>query len=103
MALPEASHLTEQQILESGLKWTPIKRYYCRMKRGVGKNSNWRLTLNSLLRPGATIPKDGVSFTLVITLRDIENSVNVYDEFRAQLINNGNRLSDITAVQELKV
>jgi hypothetical protein len=37
--LPQGLDYTERYLLESGLKWTPIKRYTLSMPKGRGKST----------------------------------------------------------------
>ena len=102
-ALPEHLAYTERYLLESGLKWTPIKRYECNMPRGKGSRSEWRLALKPLTRAGVVYPEDGISFTLVITISDPTNVAQIYEEVRAEIQRRGLRLADITVAPRVRV
>ena len=94
---------TEKYLLESGLKWTPIKRYFREMIRGVGNRSEWRLSLKAETRAGAIIPDTGIGFSLLMTIRDTQGAAPIYDEVRAEVLRRGLRLADITATQRIRV
>ena len=57
--LPQNLGFTERFLVNNGLKWTPIKRYHLSMPLGRGTSSDWRLSLKSYTRAGATIPDEG--------------------------------------------
>lgn len=100
--LPQNLDYTEKYLLESGLKWTPIKRYFREM-RGVGNRSDWRLSLSALTRAGAIIPDEGIGFALLMTISDPKGVAPVYDEVRAEVLRRGLRLADITAQARIRV
>lgn len=102
-ALPEHLAYTERYLLESGLKWTPIKRYERNMPRGIGSRSEWRLALKALTRAGVIYPDEGVSFTLVMTISDPTNVAQIYDEVRAEIQRRGLRLADITVAPRVRI
>ena len=100
--LPQNLDYKEKYPLESGLKWTPIKRYF-RQMRGVGNRSDWRLSLSALTRAGAVIPDEGIGFALLMTISDPAGDAPVYDEVRAEVLRRGLRLADITAQARVRV
>jgi Subtilase family len=93
---------TERYLLESGLKWTPIKRYFQHMARGCGTSSEWRLGIRALTRAGASYPLEGVPFALLMTIRDPAGAAPIYDEVRAEVLRRGLRLADITVAQRIR-
>jgi hypothetical protein len=102
-ALPEHLAYTERYLLESGLKWTPVKRYERNMPLGIGSRSEWRLALKALTRAGVVYPVEGVSFTLIMTISDPKNAAQIYDEMRAEIIRRGLRLADITVAPRVRI
>jgi hypothetical protein len=101
--LPEHLAYTERYLLESGLKWTPIKRYERNMLRGIGTRGEWRLALKALTRAGVIYPEDGVPFSLVMTISDPRGDAPIYEEVRAEIARRGLRLADITVAPRLRV
>jgi len=99
--LPEgASDGLEQDRIEHALKWGPVKTYQGRFPKGVGASSNWRVQVEYIARALETMPPDGVPFTLVLTIADIEKAAPVFRELRQALRTQGVALSDIhTAVR----
>jgi subtilisin family serine protease len=99
--LPDGLALTESYLLQSGLKWTPIKRVLVEMKNGVGNSTNWRLRIGYSVRAGARFPSAGVPFTVLLTLRDPNGDAPVYDEMRNQVLQKY-RLADITVAHRVR-
>ena len=102
-ALPEHLDYTERYLLEGGLKWTPIKRYERNMPRGIGKRSEWRLSLKAQTRAGAVYPQEGVTFSLIMTISDPHGTARIYEEVRAEISRRGLRLSDITVAPRIQI
>jgi subtilase family protein len=102
-ALPEHLAYTERYLLESGLKWTPIKRYERKIPRGIGSRGEWRLALKSVVRAGVIYPEEGINFTLIMTISDPGNIAPIYDEVRAEILRRGLRLADITVAPRIRV
>jgi hypothetical protein len=101
-ALSQHLKYTERYLLESGLKWTPIKRYYRHMAKGCGTAGEWRLGIRALTRAGASYPLEGVPFALLMTIRDSLGAAPIYEEVRAEVLRRGLRLADITVAQRIK-
>jgi hypothetical protein len=100
--LPEGMNKTESYLIKTGLKWSPVKRYFVNMPKGKGNTSNWKLSLDSLARAGATFPPDGVSFTLMLTISDLDATAPVREEMRVDLQNKGFVLADITVAHRVR-
>ncbi len=100
--LPQHLDYTERYLLESGLKWTPIKLYDRNMPRGCGTTSEWKLSLKALTRAGAVYPDQGVPFALLMTITDPGGAAPIYEEVRAEILRRGLRLADITVAQRLR-
>lgn len=99
--LPQGVGVTERYLLDTGLKWTPIKRYSVSM-RGRGTSSTWRLALKSQSRAGASFPEAGVPFTLIMTICDPKGDAPVYDEVRNEITSRGLILADITVAHRVR-
>ena len=68
----------EKDLIEKGMKWSPIKLYYRQFKKTKSSKKNWRLVLRMLQRNGfAQAAPQNV--TLLITIRDPNNHAFVYD------------------------
>lgn len=80
-------------------KWCLVKHYAARMPKGRGKSPDWHLDIDYLTRAAEPFPRDGVRFTAILTIEDMEKQAPVYDEMRASLSHLGVTLSDLrTAV-----
>jgi hypothetical protein len=93
---------TESYLIKTGLKWSPIKRYRVSMPAGRGNTSNWRLSLESLVRAGVAFPTDGVRFTLMLTISDMDAAAAIREEMRLDLQTKGIVLADITVAHRLR-
>jgi hypothetical protein len=100
--VPQGMNKTESYLIKTGLKWSPIKRYQVSMPEGRGSTSNWRLSLESLVRAGVAFPTDGVRFTLMLTIADIDAVAAIREEMRLDLQNKGIILADITVAHRLR-
>ena len=93
--LPVQPGSYEIDRIREGLKWSPVKCYEAEFPRGVGNSSIWRLQVDALARAEYAIPNDGVPFTVLLTIRDIEDKAPVFNDMRAQLQAAGAQLVDI--------
>jgi hypothetical protein len=90
----EGSKRLEKELIEHGAKWWPIKTLSDSLKN-IGHSSQWRLVVDPLTRSGFVIPEEGVPFTAVLTISDIDKSKPVFNEMRLQLQQSGTQISDI--------
>jgi hypothetical protein len=93
---------SESSLIRSGLKWSPIKRYHASMPGGRGSSSNWKLSLESLVRGGVVYPTEGVRFSLIMTISDLDEKAAVREEMRLSLQNRGFQLADITVAHRVR-
>jgi hypothetical protein len=100
--VPQGMHKSEKYLLMTGLKWSPIKRYFASMPKGRGNSSNWRLGLESLTRAGAAFPRDGVPFTILLTISDPTKQHHIHDELRRQLEIDGVSIADIMIAHRVR-
>ena len=100
--LPQGLEYTEKYLLQSGLKWTPVKRYNLSMPRGRGVSSNWRIALRPYTRAGAAYPEAGVPFTLIMSIGDPQGTAPIYNEVRNEIIRRGLELADITVAHRVR-
>lgn len=100
--VPQGMKKSESYLIKTGLKWSPIKRYQVTMPQGRGNTSNWRVSLESLVRAAVPFPTDGVKFTLMLTISDLVDNEPVREEMRLDLQNRGIVLADITVAHRLR-
>lgn len=89
------SPTVEAELVEHGMKWSPVKMYEKTMPRGVGPSSNWRLAIEYLTRSAEEVPDNGVPFTAILTISDPERRHPVFNEMRQTLTAQGIQISDI--------
>lgn len=85
----------EAELVEYGLKWSPVKVFTKRMLRGVGVSSNWRLAIRYLTRAREEMPDDGVPFTAILTISDLEKMQPVFNDLHQTLQALGVQIADI--------
>lgn len=102
--LPEkgASQLFEKSLIEHSFKWSPIKVYEKSFKKGVGPSSNWSLDIEYLARDGVSVPKEGVPFTAILTISDLDKKKPVFTDMRKILQIQGAKISDIRTAATVK-
>jgi hypothetical protein len=72
------------------------------MPGGRGSSSNWKLSLESLVRGGVVYPTEGVRFSLIMTISDLDEKAAVREEMRLSLQNRGFQLADITVAHRVR-
>lgn len=100
--VPQGMNKTELYLLRTGLKWSPIKRYSLNMPKGRGGSSNWKLTLDSQIRAGATFPAEGVPFALILTISDPKATTPIHDSVRNTLQAQGLAIADILVAHRVR-
>lgn len=98
--VPVGMNKTEEYLLKTGLKWTPVKKYSANMK-GRGESSNWRLKITSQQRAGASFPEAGVPFALILTISDPRGLAPIHDAVRNTLQQQGHALADIMVAHRI--
>jgi hypothetical protein len=93
----------EHELIEHGLKWWPIKSYEARFPRGKGKSSNWRLSVDAMVRAEDIFPVLGVPFSLIVTISDPKKSAPVFNELRQHLLSHRVKISDIRIAPRVRV
>lgn len=93
---------TERYLLVTGLKWSPIKRYFVNMPQGRGSSSNWKLSLESLTRAGADYPDAGVPFAMILTIFDPGRTEAIHDPVRNALVAQGLTIADIMVAHRVR-
>ena len=81
----------------------PTKRYRTRIpKAGVGASSQWRIEVSAVTRAEATFPKEGVPFTLIVTIRDPEGVQPIFHQLRRTLQAGRVQLSELRTYQRIR-
>ena len=63
--------------VENGFKWSPIKSYYRKLRKGIKIGDGWKLRVDLTARSGMYVPPQ--EFVLIITIRD-SNGNDIYSE-----------------------
>ena len=82
----------EADLIDHGLKWWPIKTYEAQFAKGVGRSSNWQLVLKTLTRAGQGFPKEGIPFTVALTIGSQRQTDPVFRDLRLYLNNRNVKL-----------
>jgi serine protease AprX len=90
----------EQDLVEHGFKWSPVKVYRREMVRGV-RGKTWRLDL-SLHHRANHISSDTERAVLIITISDPQKKEAVYNEMVVQMNKLGWSASDLRLRPRLK-
>lgn len=85
----------EAALIEHGLKWSPVKVLANCFPQGVGPSSNWRLFVDYLTRTGEVMPEEGVPFTAIVTIGDLDDEQPVFNDMRQNLQALGTQIADI--------
>jgi hypothetical protein len=93
----------EHELIRHGLKWWPTKFYTGHFARGVGRSSNWRLTLDHIVRAEERFPVSGIPFSLLLTISDPRSNEPVFNDLRLYLSNRNVQLADIRATTQIRV
>lgn len=88
-------HVQEARLIADQMKWSPAKVYQWRSSQGKGKSSNWRLAVSRLSRDDHPLPSDGVPFSILLTIGDLDQVAPVFQEMRQMLQSQGVQLERI--------
>lgn len=95
-------HNVEADLIDHGLKWWPIKTYEAQFPKGVGSSSNWQLVLKTLTRAGQRFPKEGIPFTVALTIGSPKETDPVFRDLRLYLGNRNVKIADIRTGSRLR-
>ena len=85
----------EAELIDHGLKWSPVKMFEKTMPLGIGSSSNWRLSVNYLERALEKVPEEGIPFTVILTIEDPDKAAPVFNDMKQTLQSLGVQISDI--------
>lgn len=102
--LPRTGRLTipERSLIEHGLKWWPTKRYGADFSKGVGRSTEWRLEVESVVRAEAIFPAEGIPFSLIMTIEDDQEAASIFQTVRQQLVAGRVDIQDIRTAVRLR-
>lgn len=67
----------ERARVENGFKWSPIKSYYKKIKRGINVGDGWKIRIDMTQRNEISVPYQ--EFVLIVTIRDPDGK-DIYSE-----------------------
>lgn len=76
----------ESARVANGFKWSPIKSYYRKLKRGIQISDGWKIRIDMTARNGMFVPSQ--EFVLIITIKDSYGN-DVYSEIATGLRERG--------------
>lgn len=80
--------LFEKNQIQHGFKWSPVKVYRARFPRGINTLDMWRISMEMMTRkPELVLTSQPV--TLIVTIRDPDGDLPVYDEVVAMMNRSG--------------
>lgn len=88
-------HLREAKLITESLKWSPVKIYHLEAPSGKGKSTGWVFAVDHLSREEDSMPPEGIPFTAIVTIGDIDGAANVFQEMRQLLQAQGAQLETI--------
>lgn len=93
----------EKELINQGLKWWPTKRYRTHIPTdGIGEMSRWRIEVSATRRAETSFPKDGIPFSLVVTIRDPEGVQPVFQQLRRALQAGKVQLEELRTHQRIR-
>lgn len=103
--LPKTANqpVPEKELINQGLKWWPTKRYKTRIPTsGIGEMSRWRIEVSAVRRAETVFPKEGIPFSLVVTIRDPEGMQPVFQQLRRALQAGRVQLEELRTHQRIR-
>ncbi|MGD2249017.1 MAG: S8 family peptidase [Candidatus Methanofastidiosia archaeon] len=71
----------ESELIKEAFKWSPVKKYYKRIPRGI-TSEELKIKIDLFLRDGLDMKNFSgeIPFALILTIRDFEERLPIYDE-----------------------
>lgn len=88
----------ERERVESGFKWSPIKSYYRKLKRGIDVGEGWKIRIDMNQRNETSVPYQ--EFVLIVTIRDPDGN-DIYSEVVNGLRERGYSTNNLETKQQL--
>ena len=89
----------ERERVESGFKWSPIKSYYKKIKRGIDVGEGWKIRIDMTQRNETSVPYQ--DFVLIVTIRDPDGN-DIYSEVVNGLREQGYSTNNLETKQQLR-
>ena len=99
-----ADATSERELIAQGLKWWPTKRYISKIPMNESnESSEWRIEVSALRRAEALFPKEGVPFTLIVTISDPDGIKPIFPQLRRALQSQQVQLHELRTHQRVRV
>ncbi len=89
----------ERERVKNGLKWSPIKSYYRKIKNGIDAGIGWKILINLTERNEISIIDQ--EFVLIVTIRDPDGN-DIYSEVVNGLKERGYITNNLEIKQQLR-
>lgn len=89
----------ERERVENGFKWSPIKSYYRKIKKGIEVGEGWKIRIDMNQRNEASVPYQ--EFVLIVTIRDPDGN-DIYSEVVNGLRERGYSMNNLETKQQLR-
>ncbi len=89
-----SSHPYEWELVESEMKWNPIKILEGNFNRKQNKGT-WYLDVEYESRTDEVFTREGVPFTAILTIEDPQQIASVYNDMKLTLQAQGTQIADI--------
>jgi hypothetical protein len=96
----DISKLYEKHLVEHGFKWSPVKVYREEFPRGT-EGQHWRVVVSAEDRKGPVNAKP-TPVALVVTIRDTEKQLPVYDQVVARMAQSGWITQDLRVSERVR-
>lgn len=90
----------EQERVEHGFKWSPIKSYYRKISnKGIKEEDGWKIRIDMSPRNGMVVPPQ--EFILIVTIKD-PNGNDIYTEMVNGLRDKGYATNNLEIKQQIR-
>lgn len=89
----------EASRVANGFKWSPVKSYYRKLRRGIKIEDGWKLRIDLTSRYGLYVPSQ--EFVLIITIKD-SNGNDIYSEITNGLRERGYITNNIETKYQIR-
>ena len=90
----------EQERVENGFKWSPIKSYYRKISnQGIKEEDGWKIRIDMSPRNGMIVPPQ--EFVLIVTIRDPQGN-DIYTEMVNGLREKGYVTNNLEIKQQIR-
>ena len=89
----------ERARVENGFKWSPLKSYYRKIKKGIDARDGWKIRVDMTSRNGYSV--SSMEFVLIVTIKD-PNGNDIYSEVVNGLRERGYITNNLETRQQIR-